>query len=521
MNRKKILIRLEDQPVLFRNEDEGIDLILGAVKPFFRRACGVRGVPLLEETLYIANGPRDLLDLNVLGQIKLRGNPLVVNPHAFLLSWSEEEAYAIVDAYCIYYGDKLLGYYMPELRSLWLTWVSYSVETARFFTEEIWPKLLPKLKKLGLKKISPKPKGEVKITLGTDPEFEILDKAGDYIPASKFFRGLYRAIGTDGYEATGELRPSPSESPEGLVGEIASLLKELAEKIQGQGVFSFAGRQLALGGHIHFGLPEDGVFYIPELVKALDIYLGRHLLRCNSEARRGSGYWHLSGYEEKPWGFEYRTPPAVYLAHPEWARIVFKLAKRVVERLLSKGEIEVEVDEEGKATSNALQEFLAPEEINVFLRFAETWEDISRPERVYEAWGLPKPHLYTVIRFRDKWSEDRKNLLEEVLNQVLDQDKAPALIILYGLHRDRGFVSTIPGGVTEIKEGSYPEPLWLNGGLWIGLPYEFRMGLPSLSDCEVLYRDLFNFFSLSGFLAVDTESAVRIAMQREKEFRGE
>ena len=192
MERKKIFIRLDDQPVLVRTEDERVDLILGVVRPFFRRVCGVKGVPLLEETLYIANGPGDLLDVNVLGQIKLRGNPLGVSPNAFLLRWSsEEEAYTIVDAYCIYYGDKFLGYYMPELRSLWLTWVSYSEKTARFFVEEIRPKLLPKLKKLGLKEISPKERGRVEITLGADPEFEILDKAGSYIPASRFFKGLY------------------------------------------------------------------------------------------------------------------------------------------------------------------------------------------------------------------------------------------------------------------------------------------------------------------------------------------
>ncbi len=98
-----------------------------------------------------------------------------------------------------------------------------------------------------------------------------------------------------------------------------------------------------------------------------------------------------------------------------------------------------------------------------------------------------------------------------MLKKVLGD--APGFVF-YGLRQDRGFVSTIPGGATEM-EGDYPKPLSTDGVLWIGLPYEFRRSTPELEKLEVLYRDLFNFLDVRGYLRVSPEEALRIALEEE------
>ncbi|MEM1967748.1 MAG: hypothetical protein QXO86_07770 [Nitrososphaerota archaeon] len=417
------------------------------------------------------------------------------------------------------WGGHTLGYYIPEYESLVLSDVSHTEECAEFFLKEVWPGLLKELEeRYGFSPLPPEPplKAEA-ITLGGDPEFEIYSAYGEFIPASRIFYDPERSkkIGLDGADTTGELRPSPKETPEDLVEEMRSILRELSSKLGAEYYFSLRGDEEPCGGHIHFGfvgLNRSLTNHeIRAFVNALDTFLGLHLIRCNSQRRYSSHYSQLGEWEKKSWGFEYRTPPAVIWANPEVARIILKLAKGVVEKLLSERELEVEISQGGKATAKSLMEFLTPEETETFLRFVEHWESESSPVKVYKNWGLaesPPP----LVRFRDEWGEERKATLRRVAEKTLGDIPG---IVFYGLRQDRGFVSTIPGGATEMQ-GDYPKSFVCDGVLWIGLPYEFRCQKPELEKVEVLYRDLFTFLASRGYLKVSVEEALRIALEEEQ-----
>ena len=55
----------------------------------------------------------------------------------------------------------------------------------------------------------------------------------------------------------------------------------------------------------------------------------------------------MSAYEEKPHGWEYRTPPASIYGDFEVLRITYKLVKGLVEKLLREGELSYYVGKKG------------------------------------------------------------------------------------------------------------------------------------------------------------------------------
>ncbi|MEM4958938.1 MAG: hypothetical protein QXX12_03580 [Nanopusillaceae archaeon] len=525
-NIKKISLPAGGRPAEYL-EEEYFLLIWEHLAPYFRRGYNHVGYcDLSKRSLYVYCGVRCVPAVLEEEDIVLEANkpPSDVFFDFRPFRDDDDEDYPPeVEVVPIYlqgnWGENTLGYYIPEYESLVLSDVTHTKRCAEFFLEEVWPSLLKELeRRYGFKPIPPEPplKAEA-ITLGGDPEFEIYSISGDFVPAYRVITDPARSrrIGLDGADTTGELRPSPQKSEEDLIEEMRSILEELSSELGAEFYFSLRGDQEPCGGHIHIGFVGLSrsltANEIRAFVEALDTFLGLHLIRCNTRRRLDSHYSRLGGWERKPWGFEYRTPPAVYLAHPEWARIVFKLAKGVVSRLLSKGELEVEVDHEGRATPNALMEFLAPEEVETFLRFVRNWEMESSPVLVYKNWELP----YTpgpLIRFRDEWTEKRKATLKRVAERTLGDIPG---IVFYGLRQDRGFVSTIPGGATEMQ-GDYPKPLVEDGVLWIGLPYEFRCQKPELEKVEVLYRDLFTFLASRGYLKVSVEEALRIALEEER-----
>ena len=232
------------------------------------------------------------------------------------------------------------------------------------------------------------------ILLGGDPEFEVVDLAeGEVIPAYEvdvFERGSHNPfskVGTDGDVSIAELRPGPCGTPEEYVREVEAILRNLRLRVPWVGL-SVEGDVYPLGGHIHVGADDAaardtlqanvGVF-----IELLDDFVGKVLLPTSGDAR--GMYAMLSAYEEKPYGWEYRTPPASIYGDLEVLRITYKLTKGLVEKLLREGEISYEVGENKIPPFEEYLAFLTEEEARYFLDFPRRWREGLVPRTLFQA----------------------------------------------------------------------------------------------------------------------------------------
>lgn len=322
---------------------------------------------------------------------------------------------------------------------------------------------------------------EPDILLGGDPEFEVRDLlSGRFVPANRVLYDPDRdaPVGLDGASDTAELRPYPSHAPSGYVENVRKLFKSFLRNHKGY-ILSIKGENVPIGGHIHIGGSDDEVAellrdydVLEKLVYALDFFVGSVLRRANPPAREGSSYNELGAYECKPWGFEYRTPPASYYIHPETVRVVYKLAKGVVKTLLKEGKLVAEKD--GSIPSfKSLLRFLTEREARLFLAIPGIyWE---KGEIDYALWGVNIPEPPRVkVEFRDDWNTPNMEVFLKEVKKVKGCFPKGTVLHLYGLKSSRGFVFAIPSSPLRM-EGDFPHP-WRQGReVFAGLPYEIRV----------------------------------------------
>jgi hypothetical protein len=218
----------------------------------------------------------------------------------------------------------------------------------------------------------------VPLTLGGDPEFEVVDpESGEIIPATKVSLfvegGLSGQIGLDKEYAIAEFRPAPAYSEEEYVENFLSLVERVKEE---NVLLCTKGDLYPLGGHIHVGSSDGQIIKtlkgeVESFVRVLDDFVGRVLLPTSGRGR--GGYYGLFAYKYQPYGWEYRTPPASFYADPEMVRITYKLVRGLVGTLLIEGELSYEVLEDGRAKPEEYLRFLTQEETEYFLGFPERW----------------------------------------------------------------------------------------------------------------------------------------------------
>ncbi|MEM2941616.1 MAG: hypothetical protein QW304_08740 [Thermoproteota archaeon] len=294
------------------------------------------------------------------------------------------------------------------------------------------------------------------ITLGCDPEFEELKTSDWYTPMYTSLReNTSSPIGTDGAGSQVELRPKASADP----GEVIDSLAQLIERVDVP--LSTIGDRFPLGGHIHVGLPgvenEDDVDekVVRSIVKLLDNFIGKKTLPLSGEAR--GEYKELGAYEIKPWGFEYRTPPAAVFYRPEMAEITLKLTKNLVEKFLL-GEI-------GERSYVVFEDYitdggLTPLEVDHWHTMICQYKK-NPPICINELWGAK----VSLINFRDEWDERVKKFIRNALEGI------PYRIILYGLAAYRGKV------IAGIEFPGYEEmehPVEMDVPAF-GIPYNLRV----------------------------------------------
>jgi hypothetical protein len=317
------------------------------------------------------------------------------------------------------------------------------------------------------------------VLLGGDPEFEVVDlDSGEIIPASRveiFEEGRYEPfsiIGTDGFDAIAELRPSPWDIPEYYVSEardILDIIKEREPKI----ALSVKGDKYPLGGHIHVGARNEFLRKVLKnnvrvFIEALDDFVGKLLLPTSGAAR--GRYAVLSAYEEKPHGWEYRTPPASIYGDLEVLRITYKLVKGLVEKLLREGELSYYVGKDGIPPFEEYLAFLTEKEARCFLDFPRRWEEGD----VCPFLLLPKP---VILGFSGGWEEKTKKAFRTLLDLPV---KKVVRIVLYSIPQGRGDYFAVPTAPEEWRlEGEFPRAPFVDDWVptvQIGVPWAFRVG---------------------------------------------
>jgi hypothetical protein len=340
--------------------------------------------------------------------------------------------------------------------------------------ETRWEEVKRFLLERGLATINGTDLGNISITLGGDPEFEVYVD-GELVPANRLSifssGGLSGAVGTDGVSSTAELRPSPSSSPGEYVENFASLVRRVSRR----GILlSVKGDTYALGGHIHVGSSNQSIVKllkdeVGKFIEVLDDFVGRVLLPTSGRAR--GGYARLGAYELKRYGWEYRTPPSSFYADPKMVRITYKLVKGLVETLLREGEISYETLEDGRASPKEYLRFLTKREAEYFLGFPERW---ARGEII--PFVLTKGVPPVIFTFRDEWDSDKKRVFKNALKRL--PVSRPVRLVLYGLSQRRGDYFALPTVPEDwVLREEFPKEPFIDGALpeiWVGIPYRFR-----------------------------------------------
>jgi len=361
--------------------------------------------------------------------------------------------------YILHAQKVYIGYYCKKYRVFSLSDFTHLERDARAFMKFVFPSLKE------IFSISPLPPQKNKeiyhaeITLGCDPEFEELETPFSYEPKIPSISGKNTdagGIGLDGAGRQVELRPKPCKTPAEVVDRVKELIKEVRRPL------SVKGDKYALGGHIHFGgIPQD--IYLKDVIKILDLFLGVYLLPLSGKAR--GSYKKLSSVELKDWGFEYRSLPSAFFINPEVAKVVFKIAKNVVEELLRNIRLSIEVSDDDKIPTK--QEYLriaklTEEEYNLFLRFISEYPSYSGEPINYNWGGGLQEKSYIVFSCLDTFSETFKKICEEKLSEV----KPLRRIRIFGLNQERGEKVVAGFHFKDYKEVSvgaegYGFPYWI------------------------------------------------------------
>lgn len=213
-------------------------------------------------------------------------------------------------------------------------------------------------------------KKEFKFKIGADPEFNLImqNRKVDARQTMQFIlsqkRNLKKTnddmgydiknfgnIGWDGMNETAEIRPKPSNTPQGLINNLAGILKETGKHLNlfDMSTISEFG---PIGGHIHFEVPKEenwsdqkrnalhrkmASFYLPVLISENKINL-------NLRIRQGYGslkdnrlqklFKHSDGTDG--YTYEFRCPSAEWMTTPKIALATISYLAVIYHEILNK-----------------------------------------------------------------------------------------------------------------------------------------------------------------------------------------
>lgn len=243
-------------------------------------------------------------------------------------------------------------------------------------------------------------------TIGADPEFSCVDSSRAVVSAKEYlgnkgYSGPEGSLGADGCATTFEIRPKEHQHPLGIVNNLQSIFKKQVEKIPKFDKLEWqAGsfqNKLSLGGHIHFGIPQNGSNY-SDLVNLLDNYLGPIglLLEEKQQAidRRRNNYGLMSDKREQSWGMEYRVLSS-WLTSPYISAGMLCLAKAIAFEYINNPKFKWSnyVNSDTFKTVNVA---------DLRVKFPNMWKEISRMN-LYQIYKPNLDLIYYLIKNNYTW----------------------------------------------------------------------------------------------------------------------
>jgi hypothetical protein len=368
---------------------------------------------------------------DVVSIINIEG-PDVEDETFYDYAWSDYDAINLPAIQINYNGD-VAGYLVKERNVLWASdWTHNRANV------EAVKKILSTLDEAGLIHkhevgIATDMDNDGIITLGGDPEFELLANAQEYnvLYAEDYYSGYDDEVGVDGSGNQVEIRPHYGETPEEYVENFKAIIRGIEDPL------SVIGNVYPLGGHMHFG----GIPMRTQYTTLLDDWLGRPLMTLNGEKREAWGYGELGDCRMQEWGFEYRVLPATIYADPEMVRIVYKIAQSILKELASKGEIKYHLRSDDLVAKKDYLRFITRDEYNYFMNARENlWKKALNDIYINKNWGGKIKEGIYVKYSGDSFPASVRDYINTELGSIKTPEGKYYNIRLFGLAKSRGYV---------------------------------------------------------------------------------
>jgi len=209
-----------------------------------------------------------------------------------------------------------------------------------------------------------------RLKLGGEAEFEVV-VSGRTVPAEDVFpheEGFEPPVRAEA--GVLKVEPDLADTPEEYLENFYALIKGIDCDL------STKGKVYPIVGTMCFGSQDKASrnvlrVFAQDVVRILDDFVGRPLLptygkACWEEKLAGLGNYSLAGY-----GLAYRVPASIY-AEREVLRVVYKVAKGLLQTLLSEGEASYRT-RKGYPLREEYLRFLSEEEADLLLSFPERY----------------------------------------------------------------------------------------------------------------------------------------------------
>jgi acetylornithine deacetylase/succinyl-diaminopimelate desuccinylase-like protein len=151
----------------------------------------------------------------------------------------------------------------------------------------------------------------------------------------------------------------------------------------------------------------------------------------------------MSNFESKDYGFEYRTPPAGYMADPEMTRIVFKACQGLMQTYLAGERFKVKKHPDAEDYKRICG--LTDKEYAYFVDFIQNKYPKIDKKHVLKNWLSGKVRTTGTLRFEEGWDRNcAQRFRDELANNWMSKNGIHFDIVLFGLRNSRGLVCTLP-----------------------------------------------------------------------------